>query len=129
MSFFSVLFGFTLGLLFLAVGVLTLLAGQWIGLILVMISLLLLPPVRLLVYRRTGKRLTAVMRTFLVASLLALFVIMMDYVADSIEAELGTAAILPGTHELTAKTRPDVPVIMRHNGTAHEPMVRTQTTA
>lgn len=94
MSFVSIVLGFALGLLFLIVGALSVLAGQWVGLFLLGIALLLLPPVRYLVHQRTGRRITAVMRTFLVSVLLGLFVIFMDYFADSVEGELSSYSML-----------------------------------
>lgn len=87
MSFLRIFLGFALGLLFLGMGVLVLLAGQWIGGILLLISLLLLPPVRWWVYRRTGRQMSTVLRTFLVASLLALFVILFESVARGMAEE------------------------------------------
>lgn len=90
MSFVSIVLGFALGLIFMAIGVLSLMAGQWVGLFLLGIALLLLPPVRYLVHRQTGWRISAVTRTFLVSALLALFVIFMEYFADSVEEALET---------------------------------------
>ena len=87
MSFLRIFLGFALGLLFLGLGLLILVAGQWIGALLLVIALLLLPPVRWWCYRKTGYQLSAVLRTFLIASLLALFVILFEWVAQDIAGQ------------------------------------------
>lgn len=95
MTFASILLGFTFGLLFLAGGVLVLLAGQWIGAVLLAIALLLLPPVRYLVWRLTGKRLSAVKRAFSIALLLALFVILLEFFAETVAPQVTEQTPLP----------------------------------
>ena len=84
MSFWSIFFGFTLGILFLVVGGMALWTGLWIGLFLLAIALFLLPPVRLLVHHRTGRSITPAMRTFIITVLLALFVLSMPYVTSDL---------------------------------------------
>ena len=88
MSFTGILIGFALGTLFLAAGGLALLAGQWIGLVLLLIALLLLPPVRYLTWRVTGIQLSAVVRTVLVALLLAVFVILVEFFAEQVAPDV-----------------------------------------
>ncbi len=76
MSFLRILIGFLLGLPFLILGVIALVTVRhWSALFLVAMGLVLIPPVRLLLYRWTGRELSPVARTFVVTLLLALFVI------------------------------------------------------
>lgn len=76
MAFLQVLTGFLLGLPFLVVGGLALLSVRhWSALFLITIGLVLLPPVRWLLFRVSGRELSPLARTFVVTLLLALFVI------------------------------------------------------
>lgn len=95
MTFTGILLGFSLGLLFLAAGVLALVAGQWIGVVLLGIALLLLPPVRYLTWRLTGLRISPVVRAFSVALLLALFVILVEFFAERVAPDVTEQMPLP----------------------------------
>lgn len=104
MSFAGILIGFALGLLFLGAGGLALLAGQWIGIVLLAIALLLLPPARYLAWRLTGIRLSALARTFWVALLLAVFVILVEFFAEQVAPDVTEQTPLP---ELMAPQQPE----------------------